>query len=284
MEKKNSIKETNLSSLTSASSTSSYGRKWIFHKKSIDKNKKAISAISTTTTKNLKEKKIYLKPTKNTSTVITKPTKISIESVDKQDKFDKSKDNDKIKALEKELQNIKSKIGSIDKTNEEKTLILKKTNEEIESKASLLTHQKVKMEHLKEIKDILTKKMNSLKVEMDKLNQIRQEEPSPLSLNTLLSQIMMNADADSNKEDSDDSNLNPNNNNSQGLSYEELQELPVTLYDSSNEEKCVLCEFELCVNDFIIKLTKCQHVFHKECLVRFLSKSSKCPVCKQSVL
>ena len=288
MEKKNSTKEANLSFLTSTSSTSSHGGKVIFHKESIksvnptDRIKKGISAISTTTTKKPKEKKIYLKPTKNTSTTHIKSTKISIESVDK---TEKSEDNDKIKALEQELKNIKNKITSIDKTKEEKTLILKKTNEAIQSQTSLLTHQKEKMELLKEIGDRLTQKVNALKVEMDKLNEIRQEEPVPISLNSLLSRMMMNTETDSNKEeDSDDGNMIPNTNNYHGLSYEEIQELPVTLYDSSNEEKCVLCGFELCLNDFVIKLTKCHHVFHKECLVRFLSRRTYCPVCKQNVL
>ena len=74
------------------------------------------------------------------------------------------------------------------------------------------------------------------------------------------------------------------------MTFEQIDALPFyncpKIEDGNNEEKCEICGFDLCYNDIITKLEKCQHIFHKECLGNFLfeKQGSKCPICKMSIL
>ena len=72
------------------------------------------------------------------------------------------------------------------------------------------------------------------------------------------------------------------------IPYEQIQNLPSSFYprNNRNNEKCTLCGFVFCYNDVIIKLANCNHIFHKNCLVNRLTirQSSRCPICKTSVL
>jgi hypothetical protein len=71
------------------------------------------------------------------------------------------------------------------------------------------------------------------------------------------------------------------------MSYQQLQGLPSYNYQGRNSnEKCSICDFDLCFNDLVTRLSKCNHIFHKNCLVNRLStrRSSKCPNCKVSII
>ena len=72
------------------------------------------------------------------------------------------------------------------------------------------------------------------------------------------------------------------------MTLEQIQALPNDRYPKKEtyDEKCFLCGFNLCYNDSIIKISHCQHIFHKECLSNFLinRQASKCPVCKVSLI
>ena len=71
------------------------------------------------------------------------------------------------------------------------------------------------------------------------------------------------------------------------MSYQQLQGLPSYNYQGRNSnEKCNICDFDLCFNDLVTRLSKCNHIFHKNCLVNRLStrRSSKCPNCKVSII
>ena len=79
------------------------------------------------------------------------------------------------------------------------------------------------------------------------------------------------------------------NNEEEGppITQEQLDNLPCSIYPRNNNtnEKCIICDFDFCYNDTIIKL-RCNHKFHKNCLINRLSarRSSKCPDCKQSII
>jgi hypothetical protein len=79
-----------------------------------------------------------------------------------------------------------------------------------------------------------------------------------------------------------------NEDNGPPMTYNQLQALPSSNYprDNNNHEKCDICKFEFCYNDLVTKLVKCNHTFHKECLVNRLTTmhSSKCPTCKISII
>jgi len=81
---------------------------------------------------------------------------------------------------------------------------------------------------------------------------------------------------------------NSNEDNGPPMTYDQLQALPSSNYprENNNHEKCDICKFELCYNDLVTKLVKCNHTFHKECLVNRLTTmhSSKCPTCKVSII
>lgn len=71
------------------------------------------------------------------------------------------------------------------------------------------------------------------------------------------------------------------------MTFAQIEALPTGKYPRSEvEEKCVICEFDLCFNDVITKLSQCQHIFHKECLGNYLiqKQSSKCPICKVTLI
>ena len=78
-------------------------------------------------------------------------------------------------------------------------------------------------------------------------------------------------------------------NNEEGppMTQEQLDNLPCSIYPRHNNtnEKCIICEFDFCYNDTIIKL-RCNHKFHRNCLINRLSarNSSKCPTCKESLI
>ena len=78
-------------------------------------------------------------------------------------------------------------------------------------------------------------------------------------------------------------------NNEEGppMTNEQFQALPISTYPNNNntDEKCEICGFVFCYKDTITKL-RCDHTFHKDCLVNRLSarNSSKCPICKASII
>ena len=71
------------------------------------------------------------------------------------------------------------------------------------------------------------------------------------------------------------------------MTQEQLDSLEVSIYPRNNNsnEKCIICEFDFCYNDTLIIL-KCGHKFHKNCLINRLTArhSSKCPICKDSII
>lgn len=74
------------------------------------------------------------------------------------------------------------------------------------------------------------------------------------------------------------------------MTFEQIDALPFyncpKIEEGNNEIKCNICGFDLCYNDIVTKLEKCQHIFHKECLGNFLieKQGSKCPTCKTSII
>ena len=72
------------------------------------------------------------------------------------------------------------------------------------------------------------------------------------------------------------------------MSYQQLQDLPSSIYprNNYNNEKCTICGFDFCYQDLVTKIEKCNHTFHKNCLVNRLSArhASKCPTCKISII
>lgn len=256
-------------------STILQGRKFHFNNKGIVKDTKDLKGTL------LKGKKIFLKSSAkiNSLSISTKsktPMKVSIEALSKQTN---KEDNDKeIISLEKELSHLKSEISSIDKAKKDNEKILTKKNEEFICQTALLNQKQNKLDLIKEINTKLSEKCKALQVEYDKLSA-EQEQSVTISLDDLLSNLQQGGEEEEEKEEEIEEE-------DEGLAEEEINKMHSTFYKNDNEEEvnCVICGFELCNNDIIIKLPKCEHEFHKECILNYLIRRRKCPVCKENVI
>lgn len=63
-------------------------------------------------------------------------------------------------------------------------------------------------------------------------------------------------------------------------------DVPVSRYEKKgDEEMCSICLVEFEEEDSVNKLPKCGHLFHAECLERWLDRCQfTCPLCRSSVL
>ena len=83
--------------------------------------------------------------------------------------------------------------------------------------------------------------------------------------------------------------LRTENNIGPPITNEQIQALPISYYphrNNNSNQKCTICGFPYCYNDVIIKLRRCQHIFHKACLINSLNltRASICPICKTSLI
>ena len=83
------------------------------------------------------------------------------------------------------------------------------------------------------------------------------------------------------------SRMRRENNHNPLLTNEQIAALPISYYPRNNNsnESCVLCGFPFCYNDVIIKLHRCNHIFHKACLTQALTlnRAPLCPTCNTSI-
>ena len=82
--------------------------------------------------------------------------------------------------------------------------------------------------------------------------------------------------------------IRSDNNNGPRITNEQIQSLPISYYPNRHNysnQKCTICGFPFCYNDVIIKLRRCNHIFHKACLTNSLtsSRASVCPICKKCI-
>lgn len=79
-----------------------------------------------------------------------------------------------------------------------------------------------------------------------------------------------------------------NNNAGPPMTDEQIQALPISYYPRNNnsDEKCFICGYPFYYNDIIIKLRRCNHIFHKACLINIIteSRTSLCPICRLSII
>jgi hypothetical protein len=53
---------------------------------------------------------------------------------------------------------------------------------------------------------------------------------------------------------------------------------------NSDDNKCVICQFNFEEGNIVKKLDKCGHLFHSDCIDSWLLKEKKCPYCKDEIV
>ena len=67
------------------------------------------------------------------------------------------------------------------------------------------------------------------------------------------------------------------------LEMDEFQYKHILKYDSRKETRCSICLNDFDRTDIIKSFYKCEHIFHKSCLLDWLKKSNICPLCKHDL-
>ena len=66
------------------------------------------------------------------------------------------------------------------------------------------------------------------------------------------------------------------------MELNEFQYKHIKKYSKIKEKKCSICLLKYKKPD-IIKEFPCNHIFHKNCILRWLEKSNICPLCKYDI-
>ena len=87
---------------------------------------------------------------------------------------------------------------------------------------------------------------------------------------------------ENNEEDEDESELFMKKREQFILELDEFQFKHLKKYTALKEEKCPICLQKYKGID-IIKEFPCKHIFHKNCIFKWLRKSNVCPLCKYDI-
>ena len=253
--------------------------------------------------------KIFLK-TSSTNNITNNPEEKNINKENSNNYGEKNINQILHENYLKEIEFLKNDLEELDKENEsvtEQLLSEKLSQINLEQKYNKINDKYIKESHaLNELKEINEAK----NYQFQQLNRIRQHELNNsednnnsnnnsnenalnnleevvTGINFLLSLSRFRRPMD---DEVDNSVVITNSNNDEEgppMTQEQLDSLPCSLYPRHNvlNEKCVICEFDFCYNDTVIKL-RCDHKFHKNCLINRLTarNSSKCPTCKASII
>ena len=67
------------------------------------------------------------------------------------------------------------------------------------------------------------------------------------------------------------------------LEMDEYQYKHIQKYESRKETECAICLADFEGTDIIKAFYKCEHIFHKKCLLDWLKKNNKCPLCNHDL-
>ena len=94
--------------------------------------------------------------------------------------------------------------------------------------------------------------------------------------------INIENDYENNNDDEDESELFMKKREQFILELDEFQFKHLKKYSALKEEKCPICLQKYKGTD-IIKEFPCKHIFHKNCILKWLRKSNVCPLCKYDI-
>ncbi len=87
---------------------------------------------------------------------------------------------------------------------------------------------------------------------------------------------------ENNEENEEDEDLFLKKKNQFILELDEFQFKHLKKYSALREDKCPICLVKYKSSD-IIKEFSCKHIFHKNCIFKWLKTSNVCPICKHDL-
>ena len=91
-----------------------------------------------------------------------------------------------------------------------------------------------------------------------------------------------NEEIENNEDNDNEDELFMNKRNQFILELDEFQFKHLKKYTALKEDKCPICLFKYKGTD-IIKEFPCKHIFHKNCIFKWLKTSNLCPLCKYDI-
>ena len=231
-------------------------------------------------THNDKKNYILQKSNSKESIILSRP------KIDKNENKNHEGEINDIEILQKELNDLENEIKLISKEisnekKEEKILIKDQDKIIIE-----LVHQNLELKKLKEInnkknREFLQLRNRHREMMIRNIRSIHRDTVNELHRHSLQRFFERLAFLSRMRREN---NLNPN----AIMTNEQIEALPISYYPRNNNEneKCIICGFPFCYNDVIIKLEKCNHIFHKACLTQslMLNRVGVCPTCNTQIL
>ena len=89
-------------------------------------------------------------------------------------------------------------------------------------------------------------------------------------------------DNDENEENEEDVEIFNRKKKKYMMELDEFQYKHLKKYSALKEEKCPICLQKYKSAD-IIKEFSCKHIFHKNCIFKWLKQSNVCPICKHDI-
>ena len=72
-----------------------------------------------------------------------------------------------------------------------------------------------------------------------------------------------------------------------GLTTEQLDTLPTAPYQYKAESPCSLCSIcmvDFAVREVVVELPRCRHIYHSQCIRRWLQEKKTCPLCLEEAV
>ena len=91
-----------------------------------------------------------------------------------------------------------------------------------------------------------------------------------------------NEEEDSNEDNNQENQIFNDKKKQFFLELNEFQYKHIKKYSKIKEKKCSICLLKYKKSD-IIKELPCNHIFHKNCILKWMEKSNVCPICKYDI-
>ena len=105
---------------------------------------------------------------------------------------------------------------------------------------------------------------------------------SKLNIRTISSDLVVQTVNENNEENEEDDELFMRKREQYILELDEFQFKHLKKYSALKEDKCPICLQKYKSSD-IIKEFPCKHIFHKNCIFKWLKTSNVCPLCKHDI-